>query len=101
MYLEYEKTTKQVVQIRETIPTNLLEGYDYAISNNFKVGDEFELTIWVNSVDKNKNLGSYSAVRNNVHAARLLRENVELKSKNQELTSMIDFILTEVIPPSA
>jgi hypothetical protein len=105
LYLEYETATKQVVQIHETEPTELNEGYAFAISvdivstddlgeevkreNPFKVGDEFEQTIWINEVDENKNVISYSAIRNNPNAKRLLQENAELKQKNIDLEQAI------------
>lgn len=80
IYLEYHKQTKQVVEIHTDEP-NASNDFDYAISDSFIVGDEFELTIWVNEVDENKYLLSYSAIRNNPNAQRLLRENVELKQE--------------------
>lgn len=81
MYLEYNEEKKQVVEIHDFEPT-LTDGYNYATSDQFEVGDEFEWTIWINDVDENKNLISYSAIRNNPSAKRLLRENVELKKEN-------------------
>lgn len=86
VYLEYHKETKQVVEIHEAEPTVSTE-YDFAISNQFAVGDEFEWTIWVNSVDEEKNLTSHSAIRNNPNAKRLLQENEQLKETNNLLTS--------------
>lgn len=80
VYLEYETTTKQVVEIYETIPL-VSDGYDYAISEQFAVGDEFAQTIWINEVDENKNVTSFSAIRNNPQSQRLLEENEQLKQK--------------------
>lgn len=102
IYLEYEVSTKQVVQIHENEPI-LTKNYDYAISNDFtasnnegdfqtnlfKVGDEFEQTIWINEVDENKNLLSYSAIRNNPNAARLLKENDQLKEDKEILSNYL------------
>lgn len=84
VYLEYHKEMKQVVEIHEIEPT-VSTDYDYAISDNFTVGDEFEWTIWVNSVDDDKNLTSHSAIRNNPNAKRLLQENEQLKHENELL----------------
>lgn len=84
VYLEYHKETRQVVEIHETSPIVTTE-YDFTLSDNFTIGDEFELTIRVNQVDGDKNLTSYSAIRNNPNARRLLRENVELKEKKERL----------------
>ncbi|MDF1507619.1 hypothetical protein PZE06_05415 [Robertmurraya sp. DFI.2.37] len=84
MFLEYEVNTRQVVEIHENIP-ELKQGYDYAITSEFEIGDEFEKTIWINIVDENKNLLSYSAIRNNPNAKRLLEENALLKAQNTEL----------------
>lgn len=98
MYLEYHKETKQVVEIHEAVPT-VSTDYDYAISDQFIVGDEFEWTIWVNSVDEEKNLTSHSAIRNNPNAKRLLQENqqlkhenVMLKAQNNALAERADFV---------
>lgn len=77
IYLEYHKEKKQVVEIHETEPT-LSEDYDFALSDRFSPGDEFEWTIWINEIDENKNLISYSAIRNNPNAKRLLKENAKL-----------------------
>lgn len=88
MYLEYHKEKKQVVEIHENEPT-LKDGYDYAESDNFNVGDEFEWTIWVNSTDDEKSLTSYSAIRNNPNAKRLMQENEELKQKNADLEQAV------------
>lgn len=97
-YLEYEVGTGQVVEIYAEQPPVAL-GYDFATSNQFAVGDEFEWTIWVNEVDENNQLLSYSAIRNNPNAQRLLRENDQLKqenallkAQNQALTERADFI---------
>lgn len=79
VYLEYHTETKQVVEIHESEPA-LSEGYAVALSDNFNVGDEFEYTIWINDVDGDGILTSYSAVRNNSNARRLLQENVLLRS---------------------
>lgn len=110
VYLEYELVTKQVVQIHDAMPT-VSDGYDYAISqdktlvdnngneivsNDFKSGDEFEQTIWINLVDENKNLLSYSAIRNNPQAKRLLQENAELKA-NQAILEQAILELTTLI----
>lgn len=98
LYLEYETKTKQVVQIHEQEPT-VPAGYDFALTDQFAAGDEFEWTIWINEVDESKNLQSYSAIRNNPNAQRLLRENDQLKqentllkAQNQALTERADFI---------
>jgi hypothetical protein len=79
MYLIYELNTKQVVEIVDLEPITQ-QDYDYCISSEFETGNEFELTIWINCVDKNKNLVSYSAIRNNPNAKRLLEENKQLKT---------------------
>lgn len=84
MYLEYHKEKKQVVEIHEIEPS-LSSDYDYAISDIFKPGDEFEWTIWINEVDEDKNVTSYSAIRNNPNAKQLLEENEHLKTLNNEL----------------
>lgn len=86
VYLEYHKQTKRVVEIHESEPT-VSSDYNYALSDNFAVGDEFEWTIWVNDVDEEKNLISHSAIRNNPNANRLLQENEQLKETNTLLTS--------------
>lgn len=100
VYLEYHKETKQVVEIHETEPFLNDENYDYAMSDHFLVGDEFELSIWINDVDVDKNLISYSAVRNNPNARRLLQENKQLKEMNELLTeSLIDFKLAYMSVP--
>lgn len=100
VFLEYEISTKQVVEIHSTIP-DVSNAYDYAVSDNFIIGDEFELAIWINSVDENKNLTSYAAIRNNPNAQRLLRENQQLKEKiaMQEATmeELMFIILPEII----
>lgn len=83
-YLEYHKESKQVVEIHEKEPTVSSE-YDYAVSHNFEIGDEFEWTIWINSIDEDKNLTSHSAIRNNPNARRLLMENELLKHENELL----------------
>lgn len=88
VYLEYHKQTKQVVEIHEMEPI-VSSDYDYAISESFAVGDEFEWTIWINSVNEDKNLTSHSAIRNNPNAKRLLEENQELKSRLQLAEDMI------------
>lgn len=83
-YLEYEVGTGQVVEIYAEQPP-VDPGYDYSTSNQFAVGDEFEWTIWVNEVDEKKTLLSYSAIRNNPNAKRLLKENMEFKRENEIL----------------
>lgn len=97
-YLEYEVGTGQVVEIYAEQPS-VTPGYDFATSNQFAVGDEFEWVIWVNEVNENGQLLSYSAIRNNPNAQRLLRENDQLKqentllkAQNQALTERADFI---------
>lgn len=95
MYLEYHKDKKQVVEIHEDEPT-LKDGYDYATSDSFNVGDEFEWTIWVNEVDEDKNLTSYSAIRNNPNAKRLLEENKDLKDENTHLRNDLDNAVLEL-----
>lgn len=82
VYLEYDKKTKQVVEIHND-GLNIEDGYDYAISDRFEVGDEFKLTIWVNKVNDNNELISHTAIRNNPQAKRLLEENTELKNRLQ------------------
>lgn len=95
VYLEYETATKQVVEIHEKIPT-VESGYDYAISEQFTVGDEFEQAIWVNKVDENKKVISCSAIRNNPNAKRLLEENAILKSTIAQMS--VDFqALTDLL----
>jgi hypothetical protein len=84
VYLEYSLINKQVIKIHETIP-ELVDKYDYTITDQISVGDEFELTIWINETDNEKNLLSYSAIRNNPQAMRLLKENTQLKLENQKL----------------
>lgn len=88
LYLEYETTTKQVVEIHETVPTTQ-SGYDYALSEDFLIGDEFEKTIWINEVDENKYITSYSAIRNNPNAKRLLQENEALTEKTVQQAEQI------------
>jgi hypothetical protein len=88
VYLQYHIETKQVVEIHDSEPIISI-GYDYAISADFSVGDEFEQTIWINVVDKNKNLVSHSAIRNNPQATRLLKENQQLKEENVDLQSRV------------
>lgn len=83
-YLEYEKTTKQVVQIHENVPASH-EYYNVVFTDDFKVGDEFEFTIWINEVNEEGNLISHSAIRNNPNATRLLEENYQLKLDNEKL----------------
>ncbi|MBM7577657.1 hypothetical protein JOD21_000313 [Jeotgalibacillus terrae] len=97
VYLEYEINTKQVVEIHESEPT-LLTGYDYAISEQYALGDEFEKTIWINSVDENKNLISDSAIRNNPQARRLLEENEQLKAKIQMQDATMEELMFIIIP---
>lgn len=92
VYLEYEKNTKQVVEIHKTEPITV-EGYDFTSSNSFEVGDEFEWTIWINEVDENKKLISYSAIRNNPNAKRLLEENKILKEQLQATQEAVDFLI--------
>lgn len=77
-YLEYNKQTGLVVEIHAVQP-NVTADYDFGISGVFKVSDEFEWTILINEVDENKNILSYSAIRNNPNAKRLLQENDQLK----------------------
>lgn len=97
VYLEYDTNYKQVVEIHETEPT-LASGYDFAISSEFGIGDEFETTIWINSVDSEKSLTSYSAIRNNPNAQRLLRENEALKTAQAETnTILLDFMESMII----
>jgi hypothetical protein len=84
VYLEYHLETKQVVGIFDSIPANQA-GYDYVKTDAFKVGDEFEVTINVQSVDTDKNLISYSAIKNNPQAKKLLKENEQLKTKTSQL----------------
>lgn len=96
MYLEYEVSTKQVVQIHVAEPITV-EGYDYAVSSDFAPGDEFEQTIWINDVDENKNVTSYSAIRNNPNAQRLLRENQQLKQANEELRAANELLTENLI----
>lgn len=93
VYLEYHKETKQVVEIHEAAPT-VSSDYNFAVSNQFVVGDEFEWTIWVNEVDEEQNLTSHSAIRNNPNAKRLLQENERLKKEN-ELLKARDKALSE------
>ncbi len=88
VYLEYEINTKQVVEIHETEPT-LVEGYDYAMSDEFVVGDELEKTIWINVVTEDKYVTSASAIRNNPQAKRLLEENKKLKQDNALLQASV------------
>jgi|SRR5690625_981208 len=83
VYLEYHIQTKQVIEIHETEPT-VSNDYDYAISDFFAVGDEFERTIWINSVDDDKNLTSVSAIRNNPNARRIMQENQQLRDDLNE-----------------
>jgi hypothetical protein len=80
VYLEYHLETKQVVGIFDSIPANQA-GYDYVKTEAFKVGDEFQITIIIQSVDTEKNLISYSAVKNNPQAKKLLKENEQLKTE--------------------
>lgn len=94
-YLEYEVQTKQVVEIHETLPDEK-NGYAVVVTDDFKPGDEFAQTIWVNDVDEDGRLTSYSAIRNNPNAQRLLRENVELKAENQRLQNELDNGLMEL-----
>lgn len=84
VYLEYHKETKQVVEIHEAAPT-VSSDYDFAKSDQFVIGDEFEWTIWINEIDEYKSLVSHSAIRNNPNAKRLLQENEQLKHENQLL----------------
>jgi len=86
LYLIYHKESKQVVEINEREPS-VPDGYDFAISKQFELGDEFEYTIWINEVDNEKNVISYSAIRNNPQAQRLLNENNQLKAENAQLKS--------------
>lgn len=95
VYLEYHIESKQVVEIHQNEPLTT-EGYNYGVSKEFAVGDEFEQTIWVNSVDENKNVTSYSAIRNNPKAARLLKENEQLKAENTQLKSELDSAIIEL-----
>lgn len=87
VYVEYDRKTKQVIEIHAEMPSAINEGYEIAKTDSFTVGDEFEQVIWINKVDGNKNVLSYSSIRNNPNAQRLLRENVDLKQKNKELTA--------------
>jgi hypothetical protein len=87
VYLEYDIRTKQVVEIHDAEPT-VTADYDFAKSEQFAVGDEFEQTIWINEVDENKNILSYSAIRNNPNAKRLLEENSRLKDEIINLKSI-------------
>ena len=107
LYLEYDKKTKQVVQIHEALPL-IGEKYSYAISrdrkeinngnevtvNTFKLGDEFEYTIWINEVDENNNIVSHSSIRINPQAKRLLEENEMLKKRIEiQEDALVDIIL--------
>ena len=94
VYLEYHSETKQVVEIHETEPT-LTNGYEYGKSNEFALGDEFEQTIWINKVDEYKIVTSYSAIRNNPQAKRLLAENDQLKQENIQIKTDLGNILFE------
>lgn len=97
VYLEYDIQSKQVVEIHEEEP-KVVENYDFAITDNFIVGEEFEQTIWINEVDENKNLTSFSAIRNNPNARRLLQENEALKTAQAETNTMLlDFMESMII----
>lgn len=88
VYLEYHKDKKQVVEIYEDKPETET-GYGYVKTDQFKVGDEFEYTITVNNVNDKKELTSYSAIRNNPNAKRLLEENKELTEENESLANAL------------
>lgn len=85
VHLEYDSLTRQVIEIHETEPTDTL----FCVSNSFQVGDEFELTIWVNEIGEEKELLSHSAIRNNPNAKRLLRDNALLKTKTTQQEEQI------------
>ncbi|WP_010098455.1 hypothetical protein [Ornithinibacillus scapharcae] len=78
IYLEYHLESKQVVASYDYRP-DCPAGYDYCKTDSFKPNDEFELIITVNRVDENYNLLSFSAIRNNPQASRILQENESLK----------------------
>lgn len=88
VYLEYEKTTKQVVQIHEVIPT-VERNYDYVKSDTFVLGDEFEKNIFINEINEEKEVVSFAVIRNNPNAQRLLRENAELKIENETMSNYL------------
>lgn len=94
MFLEYDILSKQVVQIHENEPT-IIEGYNFALHDEFNVGDEFEFTIWINEVNENKQLISFSEIRNNPNAKRLLEENVELKERLKATEDMVLQLIME------
>ncbi|MBM7633817.1 hypothetical protein [Geomicrobium sediminis] len=84
VYLKYHDDKRQVVSTYDSLP-DPQEGYSIAQSDSFNVGDEFEYTIWVNSVDDDGVLMSFTAIRNNPQAKRLLLENQDLKVINETL----------------
>lgn len=83
-YLEYEKGTKQVIEIHTTQP-DVIGNYDFALSNQFQVGDEFAYTIFINEVDENKTVKSFYAIKNNPQAQRMLADNAQLSGENADL----------------
>lgn len=95
VFLEFEIQTKQVVEIHEKEPM-LEKGYSYGKSNDFLIGDEFNKTIWIHSIDGEKNLISYSAIRNNPNAKRLLKENTTLKEDLEAVAETVAVTILDV-----
>jgi hypothetical protein len=92
-YVEYHATTGEVIQIHEK-PTSPRPNYYIAVSEQLTAGMEIEHSIKVLEVeDDNNTIVSYSAVRNNPNAQRLLKENEELQNRLVLAEDTINFLL--------
>ena len=94
MYLIYDIETRLVAEITSSEPA-VTETQSYAYSNEFKEGDEFEWGIWVDEVSEDNKITSFTAVRNNPHAKRLLKENNDLKMRTKATEDALLLIMME------
>lgn len=95
VYLEYEKESRYVVEIHEETPNTVPMENDYAISNEFSVGDEFKYLIIVNSVDENRTATSVSSIQQARTYSVILKENKGLKQRQEATDNAVLQLLME------
>ncbi|QCX32443.1 hypothetical protein FDN13_01315 [Caloramator sp. E03] len=93
-YLLYRESDGLVVSISDIIPT-ITEGYRVATSDQFKPGDEFTYTIYVNGIDENGNVTSSAMIRQRGLIQEQINQlQVENNQLKQDILILMDALAT-------
>ena len=94
VFIKYHLESGQVVLISlEEFEAE--EGYGIAKSHEFSEGDEFDKTIYINTIDGEGNVTSFATIKNTSAVKKILIENDQLRRRQEATDAAVLQLLME------